>query len=128
MITVTMDQIVNFYNAGSFLDNTNLPLKGAYKINKLRKSINTEFEYYHNKFQEILDKYAQKDENGEFVFSEDEQRIMIQNDMIDECNNALVELQSLEIEVDNSNLRIEDLGDIRCTPNELEILMPFIEN
>ena len=126
MVTVTMEQIVDFKNGADFLDGIKLPLKAAYKINKLKKSIDVEFDYYGEKFREIVDTYAKKDESGNITFSEDGGQILIEDGKIDECNNALVDLQTLEIEIDNCNLTIDDLGDeVECTPEELEILMPF---
>lgn len=127
MVNVTMDQIIAFRNSGDFLANTNLPLKVAYKLNKLKKAVEAEGEFYANKFQEIVDTYARKDENGELVFSEDGSQIMIQDGKVEECNDALENLQSLTVEVDNCNLTIDDFGDdMECTPEQLETLMPFL--
>lgn len=128
MVTVTMDQLINFRNNGDFFSNTTLPLKGAYKLNKIKKAVEKESEFYQEKFQEIVDKYAQKDENGNVIFSEDKSQIMIKDGMVDECNQALDDLQSLEVGVETYGLTLEDLGDdVECTPDELEALMPFME-
>lgn len=122
-----MKQVIDFRNNEEFLTRANLPLKGAYKINKIRKALEKEGDFYSTKFQEIINTYAKKDENGELIFSEDGEQIIIQDDKIEECNQALVELQELKIEVDNYNLTIDDLGeDLKCTPDELEALMPFL--
>lgn len=127
MVTVTMEQVVDFRNNSDFLGDAQLPLKAAYKINKLRKSVEAEFDYYSNKFKEIVDTYAKKDENGNIAFSDDGSQILIEDGKVDECNQALIDLQTLEIEIDNCNLTIDDLGDnIECTPDELEMLMPFL--
>ena len=127
MVNVTMDQIIAFRNNGDFFANASLPLKVAYKLNKLKKAVETEGEFYSNKFQEIVDTYAKKDENGNIVFSDDGNQIMIKEGMVDECNQALEDLQSLTVEIDNCNLTIDDFGDnIECTPEELEALMPFL--
>lgn len=127
MVTITMEQVINFRNSEGFFTDTNLPLKGAYKINKIRKAIEKEGDFYSTKFQEIVDTYAKKDEGGNIVFSDDGEQIIIQEDKIEECNQALAELQKLEVEVDNYNLTIEDLGEnVECTPDELEALMPFL--
>lgn len=126
MVKVTMEQIIDFRNNVDFFGDANLPLKGAYKINKIRKAVEKEGEFYSTKFQEIVDTYAKKDENGNVVFSDDEEQIMIQEGKIAECNQALNELQKLEVEIDNYNLSIDDLGDnVECTPDELDALMPF---
>jgi len=128
MVNVTMDQIIAFRNNGDFFAGTSLPLKGAYKINKIKKAVEKEGEFYQEKFQEIVDQYAQKDENGEVVLSEDKSQIMIKEGMVEECNKALTDLQELEVEIDNCGLKLDDLGEnLECTPEELEALMPFME-
>ena len=127
MATVTMEQIINFRNSEGFFAEANIPLKGAYKINKIRKAVDKEGDFYSTKFQEIVDTYARKDENGNVLFSDDGEQILIQEDKIAECNQALSELQNLEVEIDNYNLTIEDLGDnLECTPDDLDALMPFL--
>ena len=127
MVNVTMDQIIAFRNAGDFFRKFNLPLKVAYKLNKIKKAVEENGEFYVTKFQEIIDKYAKKDENGNPVLNETGDQILIQEDKIEECNTALEELQTLTVEVENYNLSIDDFGDnIECTPEELEVLMPFL--
>ena len=127
MVNVTMDQIIAFRNSGDFFAGVHLPLKVAYKLNKLKKAVEVEGEFYATKFQEIVDKYAKKDENGNLVFSDDGSQIMIQDGMNEECNKVLEDLQALVVEVDNCNLTIDDFGDnIECTPEQLEALMPFL--
>ena len=128
MIKVTMDQIIAFKNNGDFFSDVTLPLKGAYKLNKIKKAVEKEGEFYTEKFQEIVEKYAKHDENGELVFSEDGNQIMIKDGMVDECNQALEDLQNLEVEVENYGLTLDDLGeDVECTPDELDALMPFMD-
>lgn len=127
MVNVTMDQIIAFRNAGDIFGEYKLPLKVAYKLNKLKKAVETEGEFYSTKFQEIIDTYAKKDEEGRPVLSEDKNQIMIKDGMVEECNQALIDLQELTVEIDNYNLTIDDFGDnIECTPEELEAIMPFL--
>ena len=121
-----MDQIMDFRNNDDFFEDTVIPLKGAYKINKIKKNVIKEAEFYSEKFQEIVDKYAKKDDDGNPKFSEDGNQILIEDGMIEECNNALEELQNLEVEIENYDLTIEDLGEgVEITPDKLEALMPF---
>ena len=128
MVTVTMDQIIAFRNADDIFGGMKLPLKSAYKLNKIKKAVETEGEFYSNKFQEIVDTYAKKDENGQLVFSDDGNQIMIQDGKVEECNAALADLQNLTVEIENYNLSIDDFGDgIECSPESLEALMPFLD-
>ena len=123
-----MDQIIAFRNNGDFFSNTTLPLKGAYKLNKIKKAVEKEGEFYTEKFQEIVEQYAKHDENGQLVFSEDGNQILIKDGMVDECNKALEDLQNLEVQIENYGLTLDDLGEnLECTPDELEALMPFME-
>ena len=127
MAQVTMEQLMDFRNSDDFFGTTVIPLKGAYKINKIKKAVEQEAEFYSTKFQEIVDKYAQKDETGQVKFSEDGDQILIQEDKIAECNQALEDLQNMTVEIDNFNLTLADLGDnLQCTPEQLEALMPFV--
>ncbi len=128
MVKVTMDQIIAFRNNGDFFSDVSLPLKGAYKLNKIKKAVEKEGEFYTEKFQEIVDTYAKKDENGQLVFSDDGNQIMIKDGMVEECNKALEDLQELEVQIENYGLTLDDLGeDLKCTPDELEALMPFMD-
>ncbi len=128
MVNVTMDQIIAFRNNGEFFSGASLPLKGAYKINKIKKAVEKEGEFYTEKFQEIVNTYAKKDDDGNLVYSEDGSQIMIKDGMVEECNKALADLQELEVEIENYNLTLDDLGEnLECTPEELEALMPFME-
>lgn len=127
MIKVTMEDIINFRNADDIFGDIDLPLKVAYKINKMKKSIDSESSFYSEKFQKIIDEYAKKDDDGNVVFNDDGSQIIIQEDKIEKCNDALEDLQKLEVEIDNQNLTIDDFGeDVKCTPEDLELLMPFL--
>lgn len=128
MATVTMSQILAFrQNVGTFLEKK-LPLPVAYKLTKINREAANEAEFYQEKFNAIVDKYSKKDENGNVVFSEDGEQIMIQDDLIPECNKTLEELMNLETEINTYNLKIEDFGaDIECTPKEIDALVPFFE-
>lgn len=127
MIKITMNEAVEFNRNVEFFSNANLPLKGAYKINKIRKALEKEADFYAEKFREIIDTYAKKDDNGEIVFNEDGSEIIIKEESLEECNKALEDLYGLEVEVENYNLTVDDLGEnVECTPDQLEVLMPFM--
>ena len=123
---IKMEELVSFHQGSDFFSNKTLPLKGAFKLNRIKKDIENDFSFYQEKFKEILEKYARRNENGEIEFSEDGSQILIKEGQINECNEELNNLNSMEIEVDNYDFNIEELGNIDCTPEELEILMPFL--
>ena len=126
MITVTMQQALDFRKAYNFFNEIKLPLKAAYKLTKIKNALEKETEYYSEKFQEIVNTYAKKDDEGNLMYNEDGTQILIKDGMIAECNQALEELHSLEVGVENYNLTIDDLGEgIEVTTDDLDALMPF---
>lgn len=127
MITVTMQQVLDFGKAYNFFNEIKLPLKAAYKLTKIKNAVEKETEYYREKFQDIIDTYAKKDENGELMYNEDGTQILIKDGMVVECNQKLEELYGLEIGIENYNLSIDDLGDsVEVTTDDLDALMPFL--
>ena len=128
MVKVTMSQILNLrQNIGFFLSQK-LPLPVAYKLNKINNAADKEADFYQEKFNEIVEKYAKKDEEGNLVFSEDGEQIIIKDDLIAECNDALEELMDLEVEIDNLGLTIDAFGDnIECTATEIDAIVPFLD-
>lgn len=128
MVKVTMSQILSLrQNIGFFLSQK-LPLPVAYKLNKINNAASKEADFYQEKFSEIVEKYAKKDEEGNLVFSEDGEQIMIKDDLISECNEALEELMNLEVEIDNLGLTIDAFGDnIECTATEIDAIVPFLD-
>ena len=128
MVKVTMSDVLALRQQIGFFLNQKLPLPVAYKLNKMNQAAIKEGEFYQEKFNEIVDKYAKTDEEGNIVFSEDGEQIMIKEELIGECNEALEELMNLEIEVETYGLKIDDFGDsIQCTAEEIEATNPFLE-
>lgn len=124
--TVTMQEVLDFRDAATSFREKALPLQGAYKLMKISNVLDKETEFYSSKFQEIIETYGEKNDDGSFKFSEDGNQIIIKDGMVEECNKAIEDLLNMEITVDNLNFTIENLGEnIMCTPDELEGLMPF---
>lgn len=125
--TVTMQNVLDFKEAAASFKEKALPLQGAYKIMKINNALDKETEFYSNKFQEIINTYGEKNEDGSYKFSEDGNQIIIKDGMVDECNKAIEDLLNMEVTIDNLNFTIENLGEnIQCTPEELEGLIPFL--
>ena len=125
--TVTMQQVLDFKEAAASFKEKALPLQGAYKLMKISNALDKETDFYGEKFQEILNTYGEKDEEGNFKFTDDGTQIIIKDGKVDECNKALEGLLEMEITIDNLNFEIANLGEnLECTPEELEGLIPFL--
>lgn len=103
------------------LKSKNLPIKTAYRLLKLAEFVAIESDNYRNLFRQILDEYAEKHEDGSFVFSEDGTNVILQKDHIKEANEKVSELNQLEVDVpytfdlrefENLEISLEDLAPL----------------
>lgn len=103
------------------LKSKNLPIKTAYRLLKLAEFVATESDNYRNLFRQILDEYAEKNEDGSFVFSKDGTNVILQKNHIKEANEKVSELNQLEVDVpytfdlrefENLEISLEDLAPL----------------
>ena len=103
------------------LKSKNLPIKTAYRLLKLAEFVATESDNYRNLFRQILDEYAEKNENGSYVFSKDGTNVILKKDHIKDANQKVSELNQLEVDVpytfdlrefENLEISLEDLAPL----------------
>ena len=103
-----------------------LPLKTAYKLSRLMKRVEEELQFYNQEFNKILDEYAKK-ENNSFVFSKDGSSIEIIPGKEEECNNKIIELKTLEINLDDFSFTLDEFDGIDLTIAQMSSLLPLIK-
>lgn len=103
------------------LKSKNLPIKTAYRLLKLAEFVATESDNYRNLFRQILDEYAEKNEDGSYVFSKDGTNVILQKNHIKEANEKVSELNQLEVDIpytfdlkefENLEISLEDLAPL----------------
>ncbi len=99
--------------------------KLGYKMLKFCKAIDTEEEFFNGRMMEIVAKYCKKNENGSYERTENG-GIAIQEDKRDDCNKAVEELNSLEVEKPNFTFTIEELSELKLSVADLIYLDEFI--
>lgn len=107
------------------IKNQKMPIKTAYKFNKLMEAVDKELSFFQEKLNKILDEYAEKDENGEYVYSTSDS-IKIQDNKLQACQEELLALQSFEVEITSSVFDLDELDSLDISVDDLRILMPFI--
>ena len=122
-----MNQIIAFQMFYNNIKNTKLPLKTAYKLNKLFIQINEELSFYQQKFTEIINEFGKRDENGELIYSSDRTSIEIMDGRRLECQQKIEELQNLEVNIEGIEFTTDELESLNLTISEVECLMPFIK-
>lgn len=107
---LTNREMVTFLNSVGIIKEMVLPVKASYAISKNIKKIEKEIEVYNEERAKLLDKYGEKDENGNLVVSE-EQNIKIAPENVEKWNKDLSELLDIEVEVDIHKLKFSVLEE-----------------
>lgn len=107
---ITIDTAIDLEANEEAFSSQTMPLKGAYKLNKIFHEIADLTDASKQQFNNLIIEYSEKDEEGNPVVLEDDS-IKIQPDKIDECNEKISNLMNEEIEIDNYDLDIEQLGN-----------------
>lgn len=124
---MTISDMLNFKDIYPILADIKFSFQTVYKLSKISKALEKEFEFYQEKFNELLDSYALKDENNNYIITEDGKSIKIQPEKITECAEKMAELYNVTIANPPEYLNIEELQDLNLTLSEMNKLMPFIK-
>ena len=118
---INFQQLNALKSALEKLQSLSLPFRIKYQLTKLANSLDKNFEFYTNSFRTIIEKYADRDENGEIKFiDEEKQRVSIPKEKLDECNKEFSSLTEVLYDVPDVELN-EEIFD------ELEVDMSYAE-
>ena len=81
-----MYEIRAFENFYKEIKEKKMPLRVAYKLNKLFQETQKSTVFYDENLNKIIEKFGEKDEDGNFVPTKDGTGIKIQENKINECS------------------------------------------
>lgn len=104
-----------------------MPFSGrkAFVLAKLVKAIGEEITEFDNARNEILIKYCDKDDSGEALVNEGQ--VHIKDEVLTACNDEIQELLATEVEIPVAALPVDWFEEIELSADEMNALMPFIE-
>ena len=107
-----------------------LPLSARYKFSLIIPLLAPHIQFYEKRQQEIAAKYGKKDEEGNFVKTEDGKGIIIEDKFIDDFEKAIKELNELTVEIDADKITcsLNDLEKANLSIAELSQISSFIHN
>lgn len=123
---MTLNQVHLLVNLINSLSNESLSLKTGYKLIKLKDYLEKDANYFITKLSEIVTKYSDKDDFGNPI--QNEMGIQIKDEFLEACNNELVELQNIEVEIPNIKFNIEELENINLKLSDIELFKYFLED
>ena len=106
-----------------------LPIRTLYKVDKLIKLVGKEKDFYQTQFQALVDTYAERDENGNYLYTDNSaEAVKIIPDKIAECQSKMNELVNIEItDVPDISFTFEELDSLTPSYAEARPLMNFIK-
>ena len=107
-----------------------LPLSARYKFSLIIPLLTPHTQFYEKRQQEIAAKYGKKDEEGNFVKTEDGKGIIIEDKFIDDFEKAIKELNELTVEIDADKIAcsLDDLEKLNLSIAELSQISSFIHS
>ena len=102
-------------------------IKTQYKFLKLAKALDSELGVVNEQKQMLLDKYAQKNENGEYETTENG-GIKVEPDKLQEFLAAIDEIDAMQIELPDISFTLEELDSLELSLGEIYYLENFIED
>ena len=126
MITVKISDLLNATEVLQELSKKQLKARLAFDVSRLLKAADTEVTQFNEARMKVINKFGEKDENGELSTDESGNcRIVPAN--IPDFNNELNELINAEVELNAKKIKMDALEDLDFTPSDMVVLEPFIE-
>ena len=126
MITMTVNDLLNVIPVLREL--LNKPFKGAtaFKLARLMRELDKETTLFEESRQKLAEKYGERDENGNLVFSENG-NIQLQTDKLEECNAEMLGLLNTTIEVNADKISMEAFDDIDLAPAQVMVIDVLVD-
>ena len=126
-MTLKMYTVLDFPTIFEKIKHQKLPFKTSYKLTLLAQEMEKHINYYQEQFRNLLQEYGEKDEEGNYKTSENGEGILLAEATRDEAYTKIMELRMLDVERPKIAVSADDFGDVQLTPEEMIVLMPFIE-
>ena len=122
-----MIDALNFLEAYASIKNKPLKINIIYKLSKCLEECEKERDFYQQQLANILNKYAKKDENGNFIYTNEKTGILINESQQQVCEKELSELLTLDININEKYfIKITDIADLELDIETFNKIKPFI--
>ena len=125
-IIITYKQILDAANGINTLMNTELPYLTGLKLQKTAKTLNEHMKDYQEEEAKLVDKYFEKDENGNLVSTENGGYKLLP-DTIEEYIESRKTLDDFEMEVTVYPIDFDEISNARIKPVDIPNLEFLID-
>ena len=122
---VKISEIVKLKMVYEKINQQTVSIKTAYKICKFFTKVEEEYNFYDKELNKILDKYAEKNEDGNYKTNNN--GVQIKPEFIKTAKDQLESLMNLEVDFIDIKFTLDELDTIQLSIEEINALIPFIE-
>ena len=106
-----------------------LPIKVSYKLTRFFNELEGETKFFNDKLQKLIEDYGKKDENGNYIYTDDKQGVKIQEDKFQECMDKIDELNKLEVNLSYiPEFTLDELEPLNLEMKYISLLLPYIKD
>ena len=125
MMEIELQTVIDNINVLSELAKKEIPAKAAFIIARILGQITDEYNTYQTSRRQLIEKYGEKDENGNLKTNEDGNAFIRKED-INKFNEELKALVSTKVTILGENIPLSSLENLNFTPGQMYVLAPFI--
>ena len=96
----------------------------AYKFMKIIKETKNDIDFYQTKGQEIVNKYALRDENGNI--RQNSEGLFVDPEKADDFNKEFEELNNTDVNIPDIKFALEELQEFKITTADLLSIEDFL--
>lgn len=106
-----------------------LPIKVSYKFTRFFNELEGETKFFNDTLQKLIEDYGKKDENGNYIYTDDKQGVKIQEDKFQECMDKIDELNKLEVNLSYiPEFTLDELEPLNLEMKYISLLLPYIKD
>jgi hypothetical protein len=126
MIKIKLSDVVNATETFNKIMQQSFKGSLAFKIARLARELDKEMQTFNSERQKIIQKYGEKDENGELKIDENG-NVKFENSKIQEINDEFNSLLNTELEINADKLPMDSIDAFEITPQEMLGIEVFFE-
>lgn len=106
-----------------------LPIRVSYKFTRFFNELENEAKFFNDTLQKLIEEYGKKDEEGNYIYTEDKQGVKIQDDKFQECMDKIDELNKLEVNLTYApEFTLDELEPLNLEMKYINLLLPYIKD
>lgn len=106
-----------------------LPIRVSYKLTRFFNELEGETKFFNDTLQKLIEDYGKKDENGNYIYTDDKQGVKIQEDKFQECMDKIDELNKLEVNLSYiPEFTLDELEPLNLEMKYISLLLPYIKD